>query len=539
MKKYVTVRYRANYVIFLKVVILKQAPVHLVSQTSRLLKPLTIAAAVLALSGCSTLAPKPLIAAELAPANQADREAIHQNVQPVVGALTLDEAMARALKYNLDRRTKMMEEALALNQLDVSTYDMLPKLIAQAGYSTRNNDKISLSRNEADGSLSPSRFVSQDRNHSLAELGFTWNLLDYGLGYYGAHQQANRVLIAGEKRRKAMHVLMQDVRVVYWRAVSAQKLRSEVEKTIAVAEDALTDSRKVETERVRNPLDALRYQRQLLENLRLLEAIDQELTSAQIELAALINAPLGQVIKTSEPDAQAADATVLNVPIGTMEEVALAQNPDLREQHYNTRLAVEETRKTLVRMFPNLSFSYGLKYDSDSYLVNQNWNEAGLQVSFNLLNVVTGPMQIKLAKAGVALADQRRMTTQLAVLTQVHLARLQLLNARKQFDRADTIYGVDLKISDLVRNREAAQAQSKLDSVSNATAAILSLLRRYQALAQVQVAENRLLANVGLDPVIGSTSEMSLEQLTQEINRKGNPWAGLQSTSVAPPKAVP
>ena len=32
--------------------------------------------------------------------------------------------------------------------------------------------------------------------------------------------------------------------------------------------------------RIRNPVDALRYQRQVLENLRLLEAIDQELSSA-------------------------------------------------------------------------------------------------------------------------------------------------------------------------------------------------------------------------------------------------------------------
>jgi outer membrane protein TolC len=505
----------------------------------RAVQPLLLAAIVVALSACSTVAPVPFGANELLTSNQSDQQSIRKDVPPIAGPLTLDEAMARALKYNLDRRTKMMEEALALNQLDVSNYDMLPKLMAQAGYSARNNDKISLSRNDADGSLSPSRFVSQDRTHNVSELGFTWNLLDYGMGYYGAHQQANRVLIAGEKRRKAMHILLQDVRTAYWRAVSAQKLRSEVEKTIAVAEDALTDSRKAEAERVRNPLDALRYQRQLLENLRLLEAIDQELSSAQVELAALINVPLGQSFKLAEPDVKNADATVLNVPLQVMEEVALAQNPDLREQHYNTRLAAEETRKTMVRMFPNISFSYGLKYDSDSYLVNQNWNEAGLQVSFNLFNLLTGPTQIKMAKAGVALADQRRMATQLAVLSQVHLARLQLLNARKQFDRADTIYGVDIKIADMVRNREAAQAQSKLDSVANSTSAILSLLRRYQALAQVQTAENRLLANLGLDPVVGSTGDLSLSQLTDDLKRQGNPWAGLQKTATVQPKATP
>ena len=497
-------------------------------------QPIAMALAALALSACSTLAPVPLTTQALLPANQADLSAMRKDVQPISGALTLDEALARALKYNLERRAKMMEEALAFNQLDVSHYDMLPRLVAQAGYAVRNNDRISQSRNTEDGTLSPSRFVSQDRAHEMLELGFTWNLLDYSLGYYGTRQQADRVLIASERRRKAMHVLMQDVRTAFWRAASAQKLRDDVSKTITLAEEALVDSRKAEAERVRNPVDALRYQRQLLENLRLLESIDQELSSAQIELATLINAPIGKAIPIAESDANLADASVLRVTVQAMEEAALAQNADLREQHYNARIAREETRRTLVRLFPNVSFSYGIKYDSDTYLVNRNWNEAGLQFTFNLFNLMTGPTQIKLAEAGVALADQRRVATQLAVLSQVHLARLQLLNARNQFERADAIYATDVKISELVRNRETAQAQSKLDSVSNATAAILSLLRRYQALAQVQAAENRLLANLGMEPKIGSTGELSLQQLTEQVKRNGNPWSALISDASAP-----
>jgi hypothetical protein len=120
------------------------------------------------------------------------------------------------------------------------------------------------------------------------------------------------------------------------------------------------------------------------------------------------------------------------------------------------------------------------------------------------------------------------MATQLAVVTQVHLARLQLLNARNQFERADAIYATDLKIADHVRNREIAQAQSKLDSVSNATAAILSLLRRYQALAQVQAAESRLIATLGLEPRVGSTGELNLADLTAQIKQNGVLWEELK-----------
>lgn len=86
---------------------------------------------------------------------------MHKDVDAITGPLSMDEAMARALKYNLDRRAKMMEEALALNQLDVSHFDMLPKLVAQAGYSTRNNDRINESRDAITGAPSTSHFISQ------------------------------------------------------------------------------------------------------------------------------------------------------------------------------------------------------------------------------------------------------------------------------------------------------------------------------------------------------------------------------------------
>lgn len=492
------------------------------------LKPLVVIAS-LALGACANLQPSPLTAEDRNSTTAADQAAMHKEVAPISGALTLNQALARALKYNLDLRTRVMEEAMALRQLDVSNYDMLPKLVANAGYYWRNNDHISLSRNADTGLPSDTRFISQERTHLGESLDFSWSLLDYGMGYYGARQQANRVLIAAEKRRKAMHLLMQDVRTAYWRAASAQKLRSDVADVIATAEEALADSRKAEAERVRNPLDALRYQRQLLENLRLLESINNELSSAQTELASLINAPLGQTILIAESDARAVYPEVLKIPMARMEEAALAHNADLGEQQYNARIARDETRKIFARLFPNISLNYSLKYDSDNYLVNRDWQEAGLQMSFNLFNLLTGENQMKLGKAGVSLADQRRMASQLAVLTQVHLARLQLLNTRSQFERADAIYATDNKIAEHVKNREAAQAQSKLDRVSNGTSSILSLLRRYQALAQVESAESRLIATLGLEPQIGSTSELSLEQLGSQLDQQGTPWRTLQA----------
>ncbi len=510
-----------------------QSPLLIMNTVQRprlsLLSASLLAAAVLSLTACASIAPAPLSDADVTQTNTADRDAMRRDVEAIKGPLTLDEAMARALKYNLDRRVRLLEEAMALRQLDVTQFDMLPKLVAQAGYADRSVERATYSSpfSPVYGPTSTDSSFSSAPSHTTLDLGVTWSLLDYGVGQYNARQAADRVLIAAEKRRKAMHLLMQDVRTAYWRAASAQKLRDDVVRTTALAEEALADSRKVETERVRNPMDALRYQRQLLENLRLLEAINHELLSAQVDLANLINAPMGQPITIAEADVPVTSDHVVKLPVQKLEEMALRNNADLREAHYNARIARDETQKVMARMYPNLSFNYSLKYDSDKFLVDRNWQEAGLQLSFNFMNLLTGPAQKKLAEAGVALADQRRMATQMAVLTQVHLARLQLINARSQFQRSEEMYATDQRISELGRLRESVQAGSKLERVSNDTAAILSLLRRYQAMAQVQVAESRLLAQLGIEPRIGSTDELSLKDLTAQVKGQNNPWQSL------------
>jgi outer membrane protein TolC len=467
------------------------------------------------LAGCASIAPQPIPAEQIVSQSAKDRQEAAAGVEPINGPISLEEAIARAMKYNLERRTRMMEEALAVNQLDVSRYDMLPKLVASAGYLERSEYVTTRAIDSVTGLPSlanPS--ITSDKKHSVVDLGLSWNVLDFGLSYYNARQNADRVMIAAERRRKALHVLVQDVRTAFWRAAGAQKLRADVRKAIDLAEDALADARKAESERVRSPLDSLRYQRQVLENVRLLEAIDHDLSTARVELAHLINAPLASNLVVVEP-AQVDSPALLDTPVERMEEAAIERNADLREQFYGAKIARIETRKVLLRLFPNLSLNYDVRHDDDRFLVHHDWNEAGAQLSFNLLNLLSLPAQKRMAEAGVALADQRRIATQMAVLAQVHVARLQYASAYQQYVRADAIYSVDERISRIISAGESAQTQSKLDLVSSNTTTILSLLRRYQALALMHAASSKLQATMGLEPEVPGVRDATLPELTK------------------------
>lgn len=481
-------------------------------------RPLHLAAlaAALAVTGCTTLAPVPLSDEDARLQVSADRSAVSVDVQPLGSGLSLDEAIARALKYNLDRRARLLEQAVAARQFDATRYDQLPRLIASAGYSARDSDRISASTDLQGNPTGADPTLSQERRHATAGLELNWSLLDLGLARYNAEQAGDRVLAASERRRKATHQLVQDVRVAFWRAASAQRLSDEVTASLQLADAAMLDAQTAESERLRSPLDSLRYQRQLTENMRLLESIQQELSTARFELAALINAPI--VLDTRlVVDREVPEGDPLLLDAQTMEERALGQNADLREQIYQRRIAATEARKVIVRAFPNVSFNVGPRYDSDSYLVNNNWFEASAQISYNLLNLLSLPANRRVAEAGVALADQRRLAAHVAVIAQVHVARQQLAGARRQFDRADTLWKLDDRITHQLVAREQAQAGNKLERVAAQTTSIVSMLRRYQALAQLHAAHSRMQATLGVDLLPSSSDDLTLAQVAEQV----------------------
>ena len=442
--------------------------------------------------------------------------------------LTLPLAQARALKYNLELRTRMMEESLSLGQLEVSRFDMLPSLLAQAGYNTRNNERVNRSRDIDTGELVNSRFISQQRSNVMSQLGLSWNLIDFGVSYFDAHQQAERLNIASERRRKMLHQIMQDVHIAYWRVAAAQRLRGDLQAAIRDAESALTDASSVQRELVDNLGENLRYQRELLENLRLLEAMNSALSLAQVELALLVNVPAGFPIVVQEPESMTAQY-LLDIPVEEVEELALARNPDVLERHYDSRIARLESRKVLAQMFPNLRLDYGVSYDDDLYQVNNDWVQASAQLTYNLLDIFSVPARRRLAEAGVSLSDQRLMMVQVATLSQVHLGRLDLASSINQLARSSQLMEIDRSYQHLQVNATGVGTQSRLDMVVGQTSLLLSTLRFYQAQAALESSRARFLFTLGVEAEIGNVQDTSLDELAATIAQFDNERAKLDA----------
>jgi outer membrane protein TolC len=475
-----------------------------------------IAVAWLALGGC-TLVPHPLTDAERTAEASLDRAEMFAGQEPLRHPLTLHEAFARALRYNLDGRVKLHEEALARDDLDLSRYDLLPKVYGNVNYTSRNNDNAASAVSSANGAQTLPPSFSTDRNDLAADLLVSFNLVDFGVSYYAARQQTDRVLIGDEERRKVIQTLFQDIRRAFWRAASAQQLGHQIKEAIAAAEAALPAARKVETEGLRSPVDSLRYQKALLELISQLENIEGQLAVSKSELAQLINLPPGQPYSLAVPGSMRADQ--MRMSMARMEETALLFNPDIRELSYQKRISIDDTRKALLRLLPGVTLSYDPSYDSNSFLVNHYWATGAARLNGYLNNLLTFPVVYRRATEAEHLADLKREAMSIAVLAKLHIAYEQYLFFRSQFRRAQEVAEVDQRLYDQIRNRSVTDVGGDLDRISAQVSAATSELQRYQSYAEMQAALGRLYAAVGVDPMPQHFDVLDIEGVARAIRK--------------------
>ncbi len=503
------------------------------------------------LAGC-TVIPQKATKEEVANRVKEDVSKMYVNQEPITAPITLETAVARTLKYNLDYRLKQMESALALGIADYSKYDMWPKLLANAGYNARSNYSGGTSVGIEDGleSLRPS--TSQERGYAQAGAEFSWNMLDFGVSYYRAKQNADQFLIAEERRRKLVQNMMQDVRAAYWRALGAQRLNNDAKDILARADKALAKSREAETQKIISPALALNYQRALLDATSLLNQRRQDLEFAKRELAALMSVPPGQ-------DFTLAEATEVKLPPAprnslALEEMALLQRPELREEDFKKRITADETRKQILSFMPNFNFAAGWQANSNEYLYNKNWSQASFGVTWNLLKLFSLPALEKQQKQQVKVDEARRTALSMAILTQLRVSVERYNLALEDYKLADTAANVDRRLADYTKASVSARLDSELEAIRTQARAVLGAYQKANSYANAQIAFGRLYNTLGFDPLEDNYDGNSIGELTgkvkqhfeetekEELKMKSNLFGNLTKVSVniegVPDKAV-
>lgn len=492
-------------------------------QVSRFRSWLVASVAVMALAGCAVVR-EPLTAEENANRAKQDVAALFGDQEPLNGPLGLYEAMARGVKYNMDHRLKLMEGALSERQLTTSNLSMLPQLTAKAGYEGRNNASASSSRSVLDQEQSLEMSTSQDRDRIVYDYGLSWNVLDFGVSYVRAQQEADRGLIVEERRRKVIHNIVQDVRSAYWQTVAAERLLKRLDPLQVRIDQALEASRTIETKALKRPIDSLVYRRQLLEMLRQVKQIRRELVGAKIQLAALMGLKPGQDFEL-KVDESAFQEPMVGINLADLERAALLGRPELREETYQDRIAEKDIKRAMLQMLPGITLDGRYNYDSNSFMQSNHWWSYTAKVNFNLFDTfLNGPARVRESEGAKDVAQTRRLALSIAVMSQVHVSWLGYQQAVSEFRTANELNQVENAILDQTAASRRTERSSEMEMISAEVNSVLAELRRDMAFADVTNAMGRVFLTAGADPLPAQVDGHDIPTLARAIKTSMERW---------------
>ncbi len=463
-------------------------------------RPKLLAAALLGstlLSGCM-VTPEPLSESELALTAETNLSRATAGQEQVSRDISLYEAMARALKYNLDHRVEMMARELADARLSVARADMLPSLVASSHYSDRDNRPFSYSETLL-GNRSANPSYSREQETLTKDITFSWNILDFGLSYVRARQAANEAMIAEEQKRKVIIRIMEDVRSAYWRAVSADRLLTGFQRLEGRVERALQNSRALGNSGYTSPVAALTFQRELVDIKKRIQRLERELKTSKIQLAALMNLPPDQHYSLVIPERRISNLE-MKIPAGEMVRLALQNRPEIREIAYKSRISVQEAEAALLELLPGIQLYKSASFDSNDFLLDNNWVNWGTKASWNLMKLFQYPARKQLTDAEIRLNDERSLAMTMAIMTQVEVARARYHYLRKSAHTAQEYFGIQNRLLDQVRASASSGTASEQSLIREEMNSLVASAEYDIAYADLQNAFATVYSSIGVNP---------------------------------------
>ena len=487
------------------------------------MKKITLIILFFVLTSCASRSPEPLAVKTLEISAKDDINKIskiREQNEILKNDLDIDlyKAIALAIENNKDIKIKLFETALANQQLEDIRFDMLPSMSANAGYTGsekyQSSTSATVANNDDAGTKGSTFSTSRTKDVFEQDVGFTWNALDFGLSYIRAGQSADRFLIAKEIEKKSANNIAKDVIQAYWNALSAQKLIKKYDPLIKKVNQALGDSRKIEEMLLQKPMDALLYQKELLDIKRALISQRQTLINAKITLGGLMGLLPNQkynLVNTTKP------INILDMKLKNMENHALVNRSELLENRYQERISLAETRAGIRSLFPSLNFNAGYTSSSNDYLQNKQNFEYGSSIGANLLNVFRAPSIKKVNEANTAIIREQRLALSMVVLSQVHLANIDYQMSMEEYETADRYYSVSKKIANQVRNAQKIARFGDLEMIREDASSLVAELRKDIAFAKMQYSVAQVYTSVGIDVARRENFDGNTELYAEEI----------------------
>lgn len=473
---------------------------------------------ILVLSACS-ITPKPIPMSERYKQAKNNLRMLFAHQNDVPRRLDYYHALALGLKYNLDYRIKLANNALQADQLTLAEFAMFPALNTSASLYTRSN-KLASFGTTSSGEVTDV-LNSTPKTLRSSRIGLSWNILDFGVSYVRAQQQGDRYFIAMEEARKQLQQLSQDILKAYWEAYSAQTLMRDTKEFQVILSRASHKLTTAMSDKTIPKESILHYQEALLDGNRHIVQLHNKYDKAMLDLKRLLNLPLnGHFVLEPPPHALARMQNLQHISFAKIDAITLVKRPELRGQGYQERIARWGVRSAILQALPGITLSPGWNYNSNKFLVNRMWIDKSVDVAWNLLNLASLPAALDSAEAQIKYEKLKSMALTLTVLTETRFAYSRYQNtiaeyqiAKKQTQNAEALY-------QLMYERQQASLASDQQVILAKLRAITAKMDENILMSDLSTSLGELYLSTGFDVLPYGITNQPIPVIVQRIKHQ-------------------
>lgn len=415
-----------------------------------------------------------------------------------------------------------MEHVIAKGNANLESFNLLPKMMATAGYFRRDREDLSNRVNVGADLPFAAASTSADREQVVGSLGETWSALDFGIALVRSEQLRAQEQAAMQRQRQSVQNILNETRYAYARASIAQRTKLELDVMLAEINRSLASQERAEHSGLATPLVILQQQRDLLAVYNELLVLRQVLVSADRELNALVSLPPGTNVKlTPQRLADVPEPLNFNArELEILETVALRMHPELRRADGQVFVHQREIRRTLLSMMPSLQMSSTANYESNDFALHSVYQTLGAKVIHNLLNFHKIPALQEQGSKRLELEEQKRLALSLAVITKVHVALANFNALRNEYEFATEQAVTSNALARIMQSRYQA---GEISLHQRLTAEFFALDARLKADlwgAEVVNATGQIYTNLGIDTVPDTIVADDLAALSDVLKKR-------------------
>ncbi|MDD5698370.1 MAG: TolC family protein [Victivallaceae bacterium] len=418
---------------------------------------------------------------------------------------TLDECITTALKHNLNLKVYDLKEQIAGEKVTARLLGMLPELNINNQFKSRTGTPGASSYSIETGQQSLVSSQSIDKTVNEINIELALSILDFGLAYLNSLEAEDQRLIAREQKKRAAQNLIFDVVKTYFSVAAAQDAIETSEKLLVKCRNlekvfiALNNNKSV------SPFRLLDERKRFIRLEKALMAYRRNYQNSCIELRSLMGYLPEEDIKVDTRWLKELRPIALPA-VELMEKIALIERPELYQLDFESDVLLNEARKTILTMFPNVRIFIDFTNSNNSYLYTQSWSDVGIHAAYNLLRLPQRIAEYRATHAQIDEISMRTLALSIGIMAQVRIAHANIEEVKQRYELADRTYGAYKKhffAASQSYKSGSELSQLELDRLELETAE--TYVSRLVAMSNYYVAYYRLLNTLGVKDLTPET----------------------------------